>query len=71
MIDRDENKGQLIGLTIGYHFIEGDEETDNKFIKGMLDGLESYREKYKKNSAIARAAAKQIMEANGADLKGM
>lgn len=71
MINEARNKGQLIGLTISYHFIEDDDEFNKEFVKGVNESIESFIEKYKKNPLAAKLAARTIMHANGADMKGM
>ena len=71
MINKARNKGQLIVLTIGYHFIEDDDEFNKEFVKGVNESIEGYIEKYKKNPLAAKLSARTIMHANGADMEGM
>lgn len=71
MINEARNKGQLVGLTISYHFIKDDDKFNEEFVKGVNESIEGFIEKYKQNPLAAKLAAKTIMEANGADTEGM
>lgn len=71
MISKARNKGQLIGITICYHFIEDDDEFNNEFVKGVNEVIEDFVEKYKKNPLAAKLAAKTIMKTNGVNMKVM
>ena len=69
-ISEAKNKGFLIGITVGYHFIEGFEKDDREFLEGLVEALNTYKDKYKENPMAARIAARGVMKANGAEMKG-